>query len=166
MTNTSPPYSSKENPLWQFSLDFYGFRGVEQFLLECQDNNGADVCLMLWASYTAVCGRAVSEEGWRVADRGVAPRRRIISSVRGLRRWLGRLRPHTQSVYALCQRYELKLEQLQLAALWKMDVQDCSGDCSALELAARQYGLPQKDQARWAGLIESYLAHSGLATRA
>ncbi|WNZ56282.1 TIGR02444 family protein [Microbulbifer sp. MKSA007] len=163
MTNTSPPSSPKENPLWQFSLDFYAYQDVEQFLLDCQDRNGADVCLLLWASYTAVCGKEISEEGWRVADRGVAPRRRMIRSVRHLRRWLGSLRPHTQRAYALCKRYELKLEQLQLAALWKIYAEDWPGDRSALELASQQYGLQQKDQARWAGLIESYLAHRGAA---
>ncbi|WP_444906862.1 TIGR02444 family protein [Microbulbifer sp. EKSA008] len=163
MTNTSPPSSPKENPLWQFSLDFYAYQDVEKFLLDCQDRNGADVCLLLWASYTAVCGKEISEEGWRVADRGVAPRRRMIRSVRHLRRWLGSLRPHSQRAYALCKRYELKLEQLQLAALWKIYVEDWPGDRSALELASQQYGLQQKDQARWAGLIESYLAHRGAA---
>ncbi|MCO1332876.1 TIGR02444 family protein [Microbulbifer sp. OS29] len=163
MTNTSPPSSCKENPLWQFSLDFYAHSEVEQFLLDCQDRKGADVCLMLWASYTSVCGRQISEEGWRVADRGVAPRRRMISSVRHLRRWLGHLRPHSQRAYDLCKRYELNLEQLQLAALWKIYAEGWLGDRSALELASQQYGLLQKDQARWSGLIESYLADSGAA---
>ncbi|WP_444903451.1 TIGR02444 family protein [Microbulbifer sp. CnH-101-E] len=158
MTDSTPPSSSKENPLWQFSLDFYRHQGVEDFLLDCQDTKGADVCLMLWASYAAVCGHQLSEEGWRVADRGLAPRRRMIISVRHLRRLLGRFRPHTVRVYEMCKRYELKLERLQLAALWKICLEAWPGDKPALQLAGQQYGLLQKDQVHWAGLIESFMA--------
>lgn len=160
MTKSAPPSSPTENPLWQFSLDFYGHNGVEEFLLDCQERKGADVCLLLWASYVTACGRQLSEESWRVADRGLAPRRRMIASVRNMRRWLGRLRPRTQGMYEYCKRYELKLEQLQLAALWKLQGEDWPEDRPALELAGQQYGLLQKEQARWAGLIDSYKANN------
>ncbi|WP_193163147.1 TIGR02444 family protein [Microbulbifer hainanensis] len=156
MTKTAPPSSSLQNPLWQFSLDFYRHEEVQQFLLDCQDRKGADVCLLLWASYVTACGRQLSEESWRVADRGLAPRRRMISSVRHLRRWLGRLRPRSQGLYDWCKRYELKLEQRQLAALWKLQEETWPEDRPALELAGQQYGLLQKEQARWAGLINSF----------
>lgn len=156
MTKPAPPSSPLHNPLWQFSLDFYRHEGVEAFLLECQDNRGADVCLLLWASYVEACGRKLSDESWRVADRGLAPRRRMISSVRHLRRWLGRMRPRTRAIYEYCKRYEQMLEQRQLAVLWKLQGEDWPEDRPALELAAQQYGLPHKDQARWAGLIKSY----------
>ncbi|WP_244506212.1 TIGR02444 family protein [Microbulbifer marinus] len=163
MTKTAPPSSpppdSLNNPLWQFSVDFYRHDDVQQFLLDCQDYKGADVCLMLWASYATACGRQLSEESWRVADRGLAPRRRMIMSVRRLRRWLGRMRPRTQGLYESCKRYELKLEQLQLAALWRLYSESWPEDRPALELAGQQYGLLQKEQARWAGLIESYKAN-------
>nr|WP_255774577.1 TIGR02444 family protein [Microbulbifer zhoushanensis] len=145
-----------DNPLWEFSLDFYRHEEVQAFLLACQDDRGADVCLMLWASYVSASGRQLSEESWRVADRGLAPRRRMIASVRNLRRWLGRMRPRTQSLYKRCKNYELKLEQLQLAALWKLQQETWPEDRCALALAGQQYGLPQKEQARWAGLIDSY----------
>lgn len=156
MTKSAPPSSNLQNPLWQFSLDFYRHAEVEAFLLDCQDKKGADVCLLLWASYVAACGRQLSEESWRVADRGLAPRRRMIASVRRLRRWLGRLRPRTRHLYERCKRYELKLEQRQLAALWKLQGETWPEDRSALELAGQQYGLLQKEQARWAGLIRRY----------
>ncbi|QFT56936.1 TIGR02444 family protein [Microbulbifer sp. THAF38] len=158
MTDSAPPSSSQENLLWQFSLDFYRHQGVEAFLLDCQDTKGADVCLLLWASYAAVCGHQLSEEGWRVADRGLAPRRRMIISVRHLRRLLGRFRPHTMRAYEMCKRYELNLERLQLAALWKICQEEWPGDRPALQLAGQQYGLLQKEQACWAGLIESFMA--------
>ena len=156
MTKTPPPSSPLENPLWQFSLDFYRHDDVESFLLECQDSRGADVCLLLWASYVTASGHQLSEESWRVADRGLAPRRRMIHSVRHLRRWLGRMRPRTQSMYERCKRYEQKLEQRQIAALWRFQEESWPEDRSALELAGQQYGLTQKDQARWAGLISSF----------
>ncbi|UHQ53882.1 TIGR02444 family protein [Microbulbifer sp. YPW16] len=157
MTKRSPPSSSAlDNPLWEFSLDFYRHEEVQAFLLACQDDRGADVCLMLWASYVSASGRQLSEESWRVADRGLAPRRRMIASVRNLRRWLGRMRPRTQSLYKRCKNYELKLEQLQLAVLWKLQQETWPEDRCALALAGQQYGLPQKEQARWAGLIDSY----------
>lgn len=156
MTKSAPPSSSLQNPLWQFSLDFYGHGEVQQFLLDCQDRKGADVCLLLWASYVTARGSQLSEESWRVADRALVPRRRMIASVRRLRRWLGRLRPRTQRLYEACKRYELTLEQRQLAALWKLQEESWPEDRSALELAGQQYGLLQKEQARWAGLIGRY----------
>lgn len=162
MTKSAPPSSSSHdslnNPLWQFSLDFYRQAGVQAFLLDCQDRRGADVCLLLWASYATACGRLLSEESWRVADRGLAPRRRMIASLRRFRRWLGRLRPRGRAIYEYCKRYELKLEQRQLAALWKLQGESWPEDRPALELAGQQYGLLQKEQARWAGLIERYKA--------
>ncbi|WP_346838162.1 TIGR02444 family protein [Microbulbifer sp. SAOS-129_SWC] len=156
MSKSSAPSSPLQNPLWQFSLEFYRHPQVAPFLLDCQDRRGADVCLLLWASYVTARGDLLSDESWRVADRGLAPRRRIISSVRRLRRWLGRLRPRARSLYEWCKRYELKLEQRQLAALWKLQQETWPQDRSALELAGQQYGLLQKEQARWAGLIASY----------
>lgn len=160
VTNSSPPSSPQENPLWQFSLDFYRHGEVEAFLLDCQDRKGADVCLLLWASYSTACGRQLSEDSWRVADRGLAPRRRMISSVRHLRRLLGRFRPRTQRIYDLCKRYELNLEQLQLAALWKICSEEWPGDRPALELAGQQYGLLQKELAHWSALIESFMTQA------
>ncbi|BBM01412.1 hypothetical protein GL2_14860 [Microbulbifer sp. GL-2] len=84
----------------------------------------------------------------------------MISSVRHLRRLLGRFRPRTQRIYDLCKRYELNLEQLQLAALWKICSEEWPGDRPALELAGQQYGLLQKEQAHWSDLIESFMTQS------
>ncbi|WP_255771859.1 TIGR02444 family protein [Microbulbifer guangxiensis] len=158
MTRPEPVSSSLENPLWAFSLDFYGHAEVAPFLLQCQDRYGADVCLLLWASYRELDGRPLSEEGWRVAERGLAPRRHMIGSVRQLRRWVGSMRPHTERLYAWCKRGELRLEQRQLAALWRIEQEHWPGERSPLVLAGQQYGIPQKDQARWAGLISDYRA--------
>ncbi|WP_226664203.1 TIGR02444 family protein [Microbulbifer aggregans] len=158
MTATAPPSSPTEplqNPLWQFSLEFYRQPEVADFLLRCQDSRGADVCLLLWASYASACGRQLSDESWRVADRGLAPRRRMISSLRNLRRLVGRVNKGG-SVYEWCKRCELRMEQRQLAALWKLHGERWPEDRSPLELAGQQYGLLQKDQARWAGLIDAY----------
>lgn len=160
MTKSAPPSSPLENPLWQFCLDFYRQPQVEEFLLECQDERGADVCLLLWASYAEAGGRRLSEESWRVADSGLGPRRRMISSVRHLRRWLGNMRPRAQWLYDYCKGYEQKLEQRQLAALWKLQEESWPEDRPALELAGQHYGLLQKDQARWAGLIEAFKSGS------
>lgn len=118
------------------------------------------MCLLLWASYAEAGGRRLSEESWRVADSGLAPRRRMISSVRHLRRWLGNMRPRAQWLYDYCKGYEQKLEQRQLAALWKLQEESWPEDRPALELAGQQYGLLQKDQARWAGLIEAFKSGS------
>ncbi|MDP5210140.1 TIGR02444 family protein [Microbulbifer sp. 2205BS26-8] len=165
MTQTAPPSLLQENPLWQFSLVFYRHNDVKTFLLHCQDRRGADVCMMLWASYAAVCGRQLSDELWRVVDRSLLPRRSMIHSLRHLRRLLGYLCPRVLGVYEMCKRYELKLDRLQLAMLWTNCAGDWSGDRPALELAAQQYGLLEKEQARWASLLESYLASSeGLGT--
>lgn len=155
MTETTPPSSALENPLWQFSVDFYQQPQVEQFLLECQDSKGADVCLLLWASYVSAAGGQLSEESWRVADRGLAPRRRMINSVRHLRRWLANVQKEG-AAYRWCKRCELNMEQRQISALWKLNSETWPETKSPLELAAQQYGIPQKDQARWAGLIDNY----------
>ena len=163
MTETAPPSSTHtplENPLWSFSLDFYGQPQVADFLLDCQDSKGADVCLLLWASYTSACGRQLSEESWRVADRGLAPRRRMINTVRNLRRIVGRVNKGS-AAYAWCKRCELRMEQRQLAALWKLNGEAWPEDRSPLILAGQQYGLLQKEQARWAGLIDAYSTRRG-----
>lgn len=164
MTETAPPSlppSPLQNPLWHFSLEFYRQPEVADFLLECQDTRGADVCMLLWASYTSACGRQLSDEGWRVADRGLAPRRRMINSVRNLRRWLGRVNKGG-GLYRWCKGCELRMEQRQLAALWRLNGENWPETRSPLELAGQQYGLLQKDQARWAGLIDTY-SRSGAA---
>ncbi|WP_231745287.1 MULTISPECIES: TIGR02444 family protein [Microbulbifer] len=162
MTRPEPAADPLDNPLWQFSLDFYGHDEVAPFLLDCQDRYDADVCLMLWASYREMGGRALSEEGWRVADRGLTPRRSMIASVRQLRRWLGRMRPHTARLYGWSKNCEQRLEQRQLSALWQLDRQleqeRWPGERSPLVLAGQHYGIPQKKQARWAGLISAYRA--------
>ena len=155
----SPPASPLQNPLWQFSLDFYRRPEVADFLLQCQDTRGADVCLLLWASYASACGRQLSDESWQVADRGLAPRRRMINSVRNLRRWLGRVQKGG-SLYEWCKRCELRMEQRQLAALWKLQGEPWPEVRSPLELAGQHYGLLQKEQARWAGLIDAYSRES------
>ncbi|WP_231759055.1 TIGR02444 family protein [Microbulbifer elongatus] len=160
MTETaqpSPPPCPLQNPLWQFSLEFYQQPSVAEFLLDCQDSKGADVCLLLWASYTSACGRQLSDESWLVADRGLAPRRRMINSVRNMRRLLGRLDKQNR-VYQWCKRCEIRMEQRQLAALWKLNGESWPETRSPLALAGEQYGLMQKDQARWAGLIDAYSA--------
>ncbi|WOX04092.1 TIGR02444 family protein [Microbulbifer pacificus] len=165
MTETappSPPLSPLQNPLWDFSLEFYRQPQVADFLLECQDTRGADVCLLLWASYTSACGRQLSDESWRVADRGLAPRRRMINSVRNLRRMLARVNKGGW-LYEWCKRSELRMEQRQLAALWKLNGEAWPETRSPLELAGQQYGLLQKEQARWAGLIDAYSTGIGVA---
>ncbi|WP_315857544.1 TIGR02444 family protein [Microbulbifer agarilyticus] len=151
----SPPNSPLQNPLWDFSLEFYRQPSVADFLLECQDSKGADVCLLLWASYTCACGRQLSDESWRVADRGLAPRRRMINTVRNLRRFVGRINKQSR-LYEWCKRNEIRMEQRQLAALWKLNGETWPETRSPLALAGEQYGLMQKDQARWAGLIDAY----------
>ena len=168
MTETAPPSpphsptsSPLQNPLWHFSLEFYRQPSVADFLLDCQDRKGADVCLLLWASYTSACGRQLSDESWRVADRGLAPRRRMINSVRNLRRCLGRLNKQSR-VYEWCKRCEIRMEQRQLAALWKLNGETWPETRSPLALAGEQYGLMQKDQARWAGLIDAYSSLGGV----
>ncbi|WP_233998703.1 TIGR02444 family protein [Microbulbifer pacificus] len=168
MTGTAPPSSPPsplQNPLWDFSLEFYRQPQVADFLLECQDARGADVCLLLWASYASACGRQLSDESWRVADRGLAPRRRMISSMRNLRRWLARVNKGG-GLYEWCKRCELRMEQRQLAALWKLNGEPWPETRSPLELAGQQYGLLQKDQARWAGLIDAYSTSAGITSAA
>jgi hypothetical protein len=80
----------------------------------------------------------------------------MIASLRRFRCWMGQLRPRSEAIYEWCKRYELKLEQRQIAVLWKLQGEGWPEDRPALELAAQQCGLLQKDQARWAGLIDRY----------
>jgi len=48
-----------DNPLWQFSLDFYRREGVEGACLELQDRCGLDVNLVLMCCWLGVYGHGV-----------------------------------------------------------------------------------------------------------
>ncbi|MCH9692209.1 MAG: DUF2390 domain-containing protein [Gammaproteobacteria bacterium] len=155
MIAATPPYLPLENPLWQFSLSFYQQPQVANFLLECQDNNNADVCLLLWASFISVCDQKLSDKSWLMADHALRSRRWAICRLRYVRRLLGKLGLRG-STYTWLKNCELKMEQRQLARLWNLKALHWPKDKPPLQLAAQHYRLPQQVQYLWASLIAAY----------
>ena len=144
------------NPLWRFALEFYGYPGVQEWMLRSQDEFGADVCLLLWASYLQCEGVPLGQELWEVADRRLAPRRRMLKSVRRLRRRLKGWH-RARRLYERLKAMEIRMEQRQLQALWGLRADDrWPSDGAGLEVAARASNLPAKEKARWAGLLEHF----------
>lgn len=159
MIAATPPCAPLENPLWLFSLDFYRQPRVANFLLDCQDNKNADVCLLLWASYISFCGRQLSEKRWLMADSALRRRRRAIVGVRFVRRALGALGLRG-SAYRWCKSGELGMEQRQLAQLWQLEAH-WPENKSPLQLAAVHYNFSPQTRRLWASLISAYANGNG-----
>lgn len=71
--------------LWDWALEAYGRPGVREALLELQDGQGQNVCLLLWAGWCAAEGRAPDAETLEEAadiartweETAVAPLRKV-----------------------------------------------------------------------------------------
>lgn len=80
-----------DNPLWRFSLDFYGRAGVEGDCLALQDRFGLDVNIVLLCCWLGVCGRRLDVAAIAAieADRAFRDwREEVIRPLRAVRRGL------------------------------------------------------------------------------
>lgn len=114
---------SLDNPLWQFAQAFYQNNGVEEALLELQDDHHADILLLLAALWLAA--------DWREWPAGVkepfteylAWREHVIWPLRGVRRTLPEERQRNArqaqpaDFRSRIKALELEAEQMGLAGL-------------------------------------------------
>ncbi|GAC1327146.1 MAG: TIGR02444 family protein [Beijerinckiaceae bacterium] len=76
-----------ENPLWNFSLEFYGRPEVARACLDLQDEAGADVNILLYLLWCAATGRPLDRARIQEADALVATwRQTVIEPLRKIRR--------------------------------------------------------------------------------
>jgi uncharacterized protein (TIGR02444 family) len=85
------PQTSRETPLWRFSLAFYRQPGVSEACIALQDDCGVDVNLLLFLFWLAAEGRQVTPaevnqidetaRGWR--ELTIIPLRRIRRALKG-----------------------------------------------------------------------------------
>ena len=75
--------------LWDFALGVYAQPGVAQACLALQDEQGADVCLLLWCLWLERGGCELTAEGLQQAQAAIAPWvAQAVLPLRALRRQL------------------------------------------------------------------------------
>jgi len=119
-----------ENPLWQYACQVYSMVGVEAALLVLQDEQGADINLILQALWLASEGRAWTKEcipagyeKWMVEQ--VLPLRQMRRSMKV--DWVG-YEDFRQQVKTL----ELKAEQYALGMLYVSSHQEMKGEAGSV----------------------------------
>ena len=135
--------------LWDWSLRAYADPRVRELLLDLQDVNEQNVCLLLWAAWAGQSGRRLDADSFDEAvDLARAWEDNVVRPLRGLRRTLKKGVPDLDSSAreAVCQEIktvELSAERASLAALQAVPEAD-SGKVhsveAALVAAARAWG--------------------------
>lgn len=142
--------------LWDFALRVYAQPGVEPACLALQDEQGADVCLLLWCLWLERGGCELTAEGLQQAQGAIAPWvAQAVLPLRALRRQLKarygtadaeleQLRLGIKQAELLAERQVLR----QLAALngqWQRTAEVPAGTNLRLYLGA--LGLAEAEQA-------------------
>ena len=127
MSPLHPDEIAGNNPFWEFCKTVYARPGVEQVLLELQDEDGADVLMVLYCCWTASEGRGGSVELQSAFQISQAFQSDITAMVRLARRALKglpdaayldpELTNQTADLRAELKSVELGLEALQTRAM-------------------------------------------------
>ncbi|HYE41970.1 MAG TPA: TIGR02444 family protein [Caulobacteraceae bacterium] len=135
--------------LWTWAVEAYGQPGVREDLLELQDGQGQNVCLLLWAAWCAAEGRPLErdtvEEASDIArtweDAAIAPLRKLR---RGLKKPIPDMEPTArESVRDRIKAAELAAEKALLEGLDAITPAPAgkpSATEAALAAAARAWG--------------------------
>ena len=121
-----------DNPLWQYACQVYAQAGVETALLKLQDEQGADINLILQALWLASEGRA-----WTRAcipnDYGKWMTEQVLP-LRQMRRSMKTDWPQQEDFRQQVKKLELKAEQYALAMLFiRSDYEQKESGCMTLE---------------------------------
>jgi len=107
-----------DNPLWHYACQQYEQPAVKSICLALQDSCGADVNMLLTASWAATQGLApdwpsILNEiaGWQT---------KIVGPLRAVRKQLDKTSAPEQRLYTALCRLEIDAEQIELAYLYKM----------------------------------------------
>jgi uncharacterized protein (TIGR02444 family) len=105
-----------DNPLWQYACQFYSQPGVEAALLELQDQQGADINLILQALWLGSLGKAWSSDC--IAEPYPLWMAQQIQPLRKMRREMKQAWPEQEAFRQQVKKLELKAEQHALAMLY------------------------------------------------
>jgi uncharacterized protein (TIGR02444 family) len=109
--------------LWDWALRAYAAPGVRQALLDLQDVNEQNVCLLLWAGWAGQTGRLLDDDAFEeAADIARTWEDSVVLPLRTLRRSLKKPIPDLdpaarEAVRTEIKAVELKAERASLAAL-------------------------------------------------
>jgi uncharacterized protein (TIGR02444 family) len=105
--------------LWDFAVAFYGAPEVQRTCLALQDEEGADVPLLIFAIFAGTRGQTLDEQGLRNIDNAISDwRSEVVHPLRHARRAL-RAYPaiDAQNLRESVKRAELEAERQQLETL-------------------------------------------------
>ncbi len=133
--------------LWEWALKVYAAPKVREALLDLQDVNEQNVCLLLWAGWAGETGRPLDEDAYEeAADIARTWEDSVVLPLRTLRRSLKKPIPDLdpaarESVRAEIKAVELRAERASLAALESVEAgaRPAKTD-AALVAAARAWG--------------------------
>lgn len=125
--------------LWRYACELYGREGSEQLLLGLQNDQGADVLLLIAACWVANLGLELEAGDWREVVAWQTPfRERVIEPLRQVRRNL-LAQTGRSALYEQVKAAELAAEKAQLCgwrSIWR------NGGRSVRSKACRQCSLP------------------------
>jgi uncharacterized protein (TIGR02444 family) len=132
MTNPSPA-AGRGNPFWDFSLQLYASKAVQQACLDLQDGSGVDVNVLLYMLWHASQGRRLSDDDARGVLAAVEVWRvDVVVPLRTARRNLKTPPPAldaagAEALRTIVKKAELEAERLQQAALFALPLSSRAG---------------------------------------
>lgn len=143
-----------DHPFWDWSLEIYGRRRVEETLLDLQDRLGLDVNMLLFAGWTGATGRGrLSPEDWKRLIEGVAGwRGDVVEPLRAVRRHLKGARDMPEAAML---RDKVKALELEAEHAAQLTIARLAGERGVTRLQAVQA------VADAAANLEGYVAATG-----
>ena len=132
--------------LWEWALKVYAAPKVREALLDLQDVNEQNVCLLLWAGWAGETGRPLDEDAYEeAADIARTWEDSVVLPLRTLRRSLKKPIPDLdpaarESVRAEIKAVELRAERASLAALESVEAGARPATTDAALVAAARAG--------------------------
>ena len=128
----------QDNPFWQYSLSVYGRPGVEQPLIQLQDEYGADVNLLLCCCWLGQQGVVLSSEQLSALIKASARwRGECIIPLRGVRRFV-KEQAEAGDFYQQLKQLEIDAERIQQDLMYQQLQELTSGAGSADDQACSQ----------------------------
>jgi uncharacterized protein (TIGR02444 family) len=136
-----------DNPFWDFSLGLYGRKGIPDLCIDLQDRLGADVNILLYCCWAAVCGAPMLTESEVAALDALVRdwREDVVKPLRATRRAMKEMTApgdtgHRERIRNQVKRSELdaeRVQQLMLAAAMPLPAKESSssGDVRKTALA-------------------------------
>jgi len=153
--NTSTEHCPTDNPFWQYSLRIYRHPQIQQLCLQLQDEGGGNVNLLLWASWLAGRGLALTPALLAHSEQRLQRwEREVVGALRQLRRSLkqGHEWPQSQveTTRQAIKSAELAAEKQEQAWLYQWAADAVEDPMEARGNVERYVsGLGLVDKSRW-----------------